>query len=100
VADLSAVEALILLSRHINVHRFALSTKDYPHPGSLILLGWFGTRFVSDYRFAEEVSVSSFEAKLFLSLFVISSDTKDDVFVPFVCVWLRLRSDDLMDVLV
>jgi len=57
-------------------------------------------RFVSDYRFAEEVSVSSFEAKLFLLLFMILSDTKDDVFVPFVCVWLRLRSDDLMDVLV
>ena len=100
MADLSTVEASILLSRRVNVHHFALSTKDYPCPGSLILLGWFGTRFVSDYRFAEEVSASLFKAKLFLLLFMISGDMKDDVLVLLVRGWLRLCSDDLMDILV
>ena len=100
MANLSAVEALILLSCHVHVHGLALSTKDYPRPGLLILLGWLRTRFVSDYRVAEEVSASLFKAKLFLLLFMISGDMKDDVLVLLVRGWLRLCSDDLMDILV
>ena len=100
MADLSAIEASILLSRRVNVHGLALSAKDYPCPGSLILLGRFRAWFVSDYRVTEEVSASTFKAKLLLSLFVISGDAKDDVLVSLVCFWLRLGGDNLVDVLV
>ena len=48
----------------------------------------------------EEVGAAPFEAKLLFSLFVISSDTKDDVFVCFVHGWFRLHGDDLVDVFV
>ena len=100
MTDLSAVEASILLSCHVNVHCLALSTKDYPHPSSLVLLGWFGTRFVSDHRFVEKVSMLSFKAKLFLSLFMIPGDTKDEVLVLLVHGRFVLCGDDLVDVLV
>jgi hypothetical protein len=98
VANLSAVEALILLSRCVNVHGLALSTKDYSSSGSLVLR--LGAWFVSDYRVTEEVSAPTFKAKLFLSLFVISGDAKDDVLVSLVRVWLCLCGDNLVDVLV
>jgi hypothetical protein len=100
VADLSAVEASILLSHHINVHGLALSTKDYSRPGALVLLRRFGAWLVSDHRVTEKVSASPFKAKLLLSLFVITSDAKDDVLVSLVRVWLLLGGDDLVDVLV
>jgi hypothetical protein len=99
VTNLSTVEASILLSRCINVHGLALSTKDYSRPSSLVLLGWFGAWFVSDYRVMEEVSAPTFKAELFFCLFVIPGDAKDDVLVSLVRVRPRLRSDNLMDVL-
>ena len=98
MADLSAVEASILLSRRIYVHGLALSAKHYPRPGSLVLLGWFGAWFVFGRRVTKEVSTSAFKAELFFCLFVISGDTKDDVLVPLVRVQPRLCSDDLMDI--
>jgi hypothetical protein len=91
---------LVLLSHCINVHSLALSAKDYSHPGSLVLLGWFRAWSVPDHGVTEEVSASTFKAKLFLSLFVISGDVKDDVLVSLVCAWLRLGGDDLVDVFV
>ena len=100
MTNLSTVEASILLSRCVNVHGLALSTKDYSRPGSLVLLGRFGAWFVFDHRVAEEVSASTFKVKLFLSLLVVSGDAKDDVLVPLVCVWVCLGGDDLVDVLV
>jgi hypothetical protein len=100
VTDLSAVEASILLSCRINVHHLALSAKDYPCPSSLVLLGRFGTHFVSDHRFAEEVSASTFKAKLFFSLFMIPGDTKDEVLVLLVRGQFCLCGDDLVDVFV
>jgi hypothetical protein len=100
VTDLSPVEASILLSCRVNVHCLALSAKDYPCSRSLVWLRQFRTQFVSDYRFAEKVYSSLFKVKLFFSLFVITSDSKDEVLVCLVCGRLRLRSDNLMDVLV
>ena len=99
VADLSAVETPILLSRCVYVHGLALSAKDYPRPGSLVLLGRFGAWSVSDYRVTKEVCALSFKTELLFSLFVIPGDVKDDVLVSLVRVWLCLHSDDLMDVL-
>ena len=100
MADLSTVEASILLSRCVNVHGLALSTKDYPCSGSLVLLGRFGAWSVPDHRVTEEVSASTFKTKLLFSLFMISGNAKDDVLVPLVRIWLRLCGDDLVDVLV
>jgi hypothetical protein len=98
MADLSTVEASILLSCCVNIHGLALSTKDYSRPGSLVLLRRFGAWFVFDYRVTEEVSASTFKAELLFCLFVIPGDAKDDVLVSLVCVRSRLRSDDLLDV--
>jgi len=55
---------------------------------------------VSDYRATEEVSASMIKAKLFLSLFVISGNAKDDVLVCLVRGRPRLSGDNLVDVFV
>ena len=95
MTDLSTVEASTLLSRCVNVHGLALSTKDYSRSGSLVLLGQFRAWFVFDYRVTEEVSASTFKAELLFCLFVIPGD----VLIILVRVWPGLRGDDLSDIL-